>query len=137
MVLAAEGGALKKMLPAFRVGLGGRLGSGRQYVSWIALEDLMRVICFAIENESLAGPINAVAPHSVSNAEFTKVLANALRRPAFCHMPAFLLRFLLGPMADELLLASARVEPTKLLKSGFSFHCAHLDEALHTILRRP
>lgn len=137
MVLAVDGGALQKMLPAFRFGLGGRLGSGEQYISWISLEDLVRAIHFVIENESLTGPVNAVTPYPLTNAEFTRALASVLHRPALCHVPAFLLRFLLGRMADELLLASARVEPTKLLKSGFSFHFAHLDEALNTLLCRP
>jgi uncharacterized protein (TIGR01777 family) len=136
MVLSAEGGALARMLPAFRAGAGGRIGSGKQYISWIALSDLVGVILYALVTDSLAGPVNAVAPGSVTNREFTKVLGRVLGRPTVALLPAFAARLLFGEMADELLLASARVEPAKLVASGYRFRYPELEGAMRHVLRK-
>ncbi|HEX6185106.1 MAG TPA: TIGR01777 family oxidoreductase, partial [Pyrinomonadaceae bacterium] len=121
VVLDAEGGALTKMLTPFKLGVGGRVGSGRQYMSWITLEDLVGVIRRAIEDESLRGPVNAVAPRPVTNAEFTKALGRVLGRPTIFAVPAFAARLAFGEMADALLLAGARVEPARLNDAGHQF----------------
>jgi uncharacterized protein (TIGR01777 family) len=134
MVLSAEGGALARMLPAFRAGAGGRIGSGKQYMSWIALSDLVGVILYALVTDSLAGPVNAVAPGSVTNREFTKVLGRVLGRPTVAFLPAFAARLLFGEMADELLLASTRVEPAKLVASGYRFRYPELEGAMRHAL---
>ena len=134
LVLSSTGGALAKMLPIFRLGLGGPLGSGRQYVSWITLDDVIGAIQHAIAADSLRGPVNAVAPHPVTNREFTRALGRALRRPALLPAPAFALRVILGQMADELLLASTRVLPRRLLDSGFRFRDPGLESALKRVL---
>ncbi|NNG47117.1 MAG: TIGR01777 family protein [Deltaproteobacteria bacterium] len=136
MVLSPEGGALAKMLPAFRAGAGARIGSGEQYISWIALPDLVGVIRHALATDSLRGPVNAVAPHPVTNREFTKSLGHILRRPTVAFLPAFAARFFLGEMADELLLASTRAEPAKLLASGYKFRLPDLEGALRSLLGR-
>jgi uncharacterized protein len=130
LVLAAQGGALAKMLPPFRLGIAGIIGSGRQYMSWIALDDLVAVISYALSNETLRGPVNAVAPNPVTNYEFTKTLGRVLRRPTLFPMPAFAARLAFGEMADGLLLASTRVEPKRLLDSGFRFRFPELEAAL-------
>lgn len=135
VVLAREGGALAKMLPLFRLGFGGRLGGGDQWMSWIALEDAVRAIMAAIENPALRGPVNVVAPAPVRNAEFARALGRALRRPAILPAPAWALRLAFGRMADEMLLASARVRPDALRASGFVFRHSRLEPALHAILR--
>jgi len=136
LVLSASGGVLGKMLPIFRLGLGGPLGGGRQYVSWITLDDVIGAIQHAIATESLRGPVNAVAPHPVTNREFTRALGRAVRRPAFLAAPAFALRLFLGQMADELLLASTRVLPRRLLDSGFEFRDVAVESALRRVLAR-
>ena len=136
MVLSAEGGALAKMLPTFRAGAGGRVGSGRQYMSWIALPDLVDAIRHAIATDSLRGPVNAVSPHPVTNREFTKTLGHVLGRPTVAFLPAFAARLLFGEMADELLLASARVEPAKLLASGYRFRLPEVEGAIRYLLGR-
>jgi hypothetical protein len=130
VVLSSEGGAMSRLLPIFRLGLGGRVGDGRQYWSWITLEDVLGAIEFAIANPTLSGPVNLTAPNPSTNAEFTAALARALRRPAVFPVPAFALRLALGEMADEALLASQRVQPEKLLNAGFRFTHPQLDEAL-------
>lgn len=130
VVLSKNGGALKKMLPLFRLGLGGRIGSGRQWMSWISLDDAVRAILFAVEKPEMTGAVNVVGPEPVTNAELTRVLARQLHRPAVLPAPAFALRLALGPMADEALLASTRAVPEKLEKAGFRFHHARLAEAL-------
>jgi uncharacterized protein (TIGR01777 family) len=135
VVLSREGGALARMLPAFRAGLGGRLGSGRQWMSWIHLEDLVKLILFAVRTPGLRGPVNAVAPHPATNAEFTRALAAALRRPAFWRVPGFLLRALFGEMAS-VLLDSQRVRPEAALAAGFRFRRPELAEALRDLLGR-
>ncbi len=134
VILSPEGGALARMLPPFRLGAGGRLGSGRQYMSWLSLADAVGAVKHALSTGSLSGPVNAVAPHPVTNAEFTKTLGRVLRRPTIFPMPAFAARLAFGEMADELLLASQRVEPAKLLASGYEFQHAELEEALRSLL---
>ena len=134
MVLAAKGGALAKMLTPFRFGLGGRIGSGRQYVSWIALDDLLAVFLHVLAKETLAGPVNATAPNPATNAELARALGSVLHRPAFLRLPAVLARLMFGEMADDLLLASIRAVPKKLLASGFAFQYPDLRSALRRIL---
>jgi len=136
VVLSPAGGALAKILPPFRLGLGGMLGSGRQYMSWIALDDAIGAIQHAIVTDSLQGPINAVAPQAVTNQEFTKTLGKVLGRPTVVPLPAFATRLMFGEMADELLLASARVQPAKLLASGYRFRYPELEGALRHLLAR-
>jgi uncharacterized protein (TIGR01777 family) len=134
IVLAKDGGALAKMIPPFRWGLGGRLGSGKQWMSWITLEDEVEVFYGAIVNAQWRGPVNAASPHPVTNAEFTRVLARVLDRPAIFPAPAFALRLILGEMAEALLLSSQRVSPRKLSELGFSFRQSQLEPALRAIL---
>ena len=136
MVLSRHGGALPRMLLPFKLGAGGRIGSGRQYVSWITLEDVVGAILHALAINSLDGPVNAVAPNPVTNAEFTRALGRALRRPALLPLPAFAARLALGSMADELLLASARAEPARLLDTGYAFAHPHVETALRHVLGR-
>jgi len=137
VVLSPAGGALRLMLPAFRLGLGGRLGSGRQWMPWITLEDLVEIILFAIATKNLRGPVNAVAPEAVTNRQFTKALGRALKRPTPFPVPAAAARLLLGQLADELLLASSRVEPTRLAVVGFGFTHPALEGALRALLSPP
>jgi uncharacterized protein (TIGR01777 family) len=135
IVLSREGGALKQMLLPFRLGLGGRIGDGQQWWSWIHIADLVSAVHHVLQNDSLRGPVNMTAPNPVTNAEFTSALAEVLKRPARLPMPAFALRFLFGELADEGLLASARVVPRKLLGGGFQFQCPDLTSALRDLLR--
>ena len=121
LVLSPKGGALAKMLPVFRLGLGGRLGNGRAYWSWITLDDLLEVIQHALVNETLRGAVNAVSPHPVTNAEFAKTLGGVLRRPAILPVPRFAVELLFGEMGREAMLASFRVKPAKLIETGFKF----------------
>lgn len=130
VVLSARGGALREMLTPFRMGLGGRIGSGRQYISWIARADAVAAIRWILDHSALAGPVNVASPNPVTNAEFAAALGRALHRPALMPTPAFAVRLAFGKMADELLLASARVAPRKLLDSGFQFRYPALPEAL-------
>jgi uncharacterized protein (TIGR01777 family) len=130
VVLGVGQGALKQMLPAFRMGLGGRLGDGMQWMSWVGLADVVAAVQFALEHEDLSGPVNVTAPSAVTNAEFTQVLGRILRRPALLAVPAFALRIMFGAMADEALLASARVLPAKLQAAGFKFSMPEINEAL-------
>lgn len=134
VVLSAEGGALKKMLLPFKLGLGGRVGSGKQYWSWITLQDLVASIRHVIDDNSISGPVNAVAPTPATNLEFTRSLGRVIRRPTLFPMPAFAARLVLGEMADELLLASARVRAGVLEQSGFRWTHPELEEALRTVL---
>jgi uncharacterized protein (TIGR01777 family) len=136
MVLDPTGGALRRMLPPFRLGLGGRLGSGRQWISWITRRDLVATIQFCIERGELRGPVLATAPTPVTNLEFTKTLGAALRRPTCCPVPAFVLRLVFGRMADALLLGSLRAEPQRLLAQGFRFADPELGPALAAMLAR-
>lgn len=130
VVLGPGAGALGKMLPLFRMGLGGRLGSGRQWSSWISLDDTVAAVRFLLEKPAAAGPYNLVAPNPVTNAEFTRALAAAVHRPAIFHAPAFALRLAVGQMADEALLASTRVLPARLQHAGFGFQHPTVAEAL-------
>ena len=136
VVLSRSGGALARMLLPFRLGLGGRLGSGRQFMSWIALDDLISAIRFAIDTPTLSGPVNATAPEAVTNEVFTRTLGRVLGRPTLLPVPAFALRLAVGQMADEALLSSVRVRPRKLEDSGFSFRHPHLEAALRFELGR-
>ncbi len=134
VVLAANGGALDKMLLPFKLGVGGVLGSGDQYMSWVTADDVVGMIHFAIENEKLEGGVNAVAPNPVTNREYTKTLGKVLSRPTIFPVPAFGARLALGEMADALLLSSTRVVPTTLEKEGYTFRFAQLENALRHLL---
>ncbi|MEQ8849335.1 TIGR01777 family oxidoreductase [Botrimarina sp.] len=134
MVLSKRGGALAKMLPVFRKGMGAVLGSGDQVVSWIALPDLIRVLRFVGDVESINGAVNAVAPGAVTNREFTKKLGEKLGKPTFLPAPTFALKMAMGEMAEEVLLSSARVVPRKLSEAGFDFECPTLGVALDRVL---
>jgi uncharacterized protein (TIGR01777 family) len=134
MVLSPRGGALAKVLLPFRLGVGGRVGSGSQWWSWVSLDDAVGAIHHALMTESLAGPLNVVSPAPLTNTDFTRVLAGVLRRPAILPMPAFAARLALGQMADELLLASARVVPRRLAASGYDFVHPALESALRHML---
>jgi uncharacterized protein len=137
IVLAAEGGALAKQLPLFRFGLGGRMGPGTQWLSWIALEDEVGAIVHLLTAD-VEGPVNLAAPEPVTNATFTEVLGRVLRRPTFLAVPAFGPRLLLGrELADELLFSSARMVPEKLRASGYEFALPELESALRSVLDRP
>ncbi len=134
IVMSPKGGALQKMLTPFRFGLGGRLGSGKQWMSWISLPDVAGAIHHALTNESLRGPVNIVSPNPVTNQEFTLSLGRALHRPAVFPVPAFLVRLLFGEMADAALLASTRVEPKRLKATGYRFRHPELEPALRDLL---
>jgi uncharacterized protein (TIGR01777 family) len=137
MVLSPEGGALARMLPLFRAGLGGVIGGGRQYISWVALDDLPGIVLHSMQCGDLSGPVNAVAPRPVTNREFTEALGKALSRPTPLPVPAFALRLAVGgEMADALLLASARVVPKRLLDTGFAFRSPELETTLLRLLGR-
>lgn len=136
MILSPRGGALQKLLLPFRLGLGGRIGDGRQYTSWIAVDDAVGAIHHALCEASVRGPVNAVAPRPVNNADFTRTLARVLRRPAWLPVPAFAARLAFGEMADALLLAGARVMPARLQASGYRFRFADLESALRHLLGR-
>ncbi len=136
LVLGAGGGALPRMLLPFRLGLGGRLGDGHQWWSWIGIDDLVAAILFVLDHATLEGAINATAPRPVTNREFTACLARVLRRPAILPAPACALRLLFGEMADALLLASARVLPRRLQAGGFEFLQPDLEAALRSAIRR-
>jgi hypothetical protein len=130
MILSRRGGALARLVPIFRWGLGGRLGAGRQWCSWLTLADAVGIISHVLVPDGPDGPVNAVAPNAVRNSEFTRILARVLRRPAVCPVPAFALRLALGQMAEALLLASTRVEPRHLLETGYRFNDPELEPAL-------
>lgn len=136
VILSPRDGALSKMLLPFKLGVGGRVGSGKQYWSWISIDDVARAILHAIMTGNLFGPVNAVAPNPVTNLEFTKTLGRVLGRPTIFPMPAFAAKLALGEMAEELLLASARVEPKQLLQSGYDFRQPTLEAALRDLLGR-
>lgn len=134
IVLHPSGGALGKMLPIFRVGLGGKLGNGRQYWSWIALEDAVRAIKYSLANDTISGPVNVVSPNPVTNAEFTKILARVLHRPAWFTVPRLALKVALGEMAEETMFVSFRVKPARLESAEFTFRFAELQPALENML---
>ena len=133
-VLSADGGGLPKMLTPFKLGVGGRVGSGQQYISWITLDDLVRVIRRALEDEHLRGPVNAVAPGAVTNEEFTKTLGHVLGRPTLLPVPAFAARLAFGEVADAVLLASTRAEPARLKEAGYEFANPEIEGALRSVL---
>jgi len=135
IVLSRNGGALKQMLLPFKLGLGGRIGNGRQYWSWIHIADFVSAMHHILRGENIRGPVNMTAPNPVTNAEFTRVLAEALKRPAVLPIPAVLARFAFGELADEGLLASARVVPQKLLLGGSQFQYPYLSGAFLELLR--
>jgi len=130
VVLGAAGGALAQMLPPFKMGVGGRVGSGKQYMSWIALDDVVGAVEHALVTEGLRGPVNAVAPNPARNVEFTKALGRVLSRPTIFPLPAFVVKLAFGRMGEELLLASQRVEPARLAASGYKFRYPELEGAL-------
>lgn len=134
VVLSPDGGALKKMLLPFKLGLGGKIGTGRQWWSWVSLEDVVGALRHVLATESLFGPVNVTAPTPVTNEEFTQALGRALHRPTLLPLPAFAATFALGEMAKALLLASARVTPKKLLDAGYSFRHPTLASALSPML---
>jgi uncharacterized protein len=134
LILDANGGALEKMLMPFRMGIGGKVGGGKQWMSWIALADVVNGLKFLIADTSARGPVNFVAPNPVTNAEFTRTLGRVLSRPTFLPVPAFGVRLAFGEMADALLLASQRVEPSVLKDKGFPFNWPTLEPALRRIL---
>ena len=134
VVLARQGGALAKMLPIFRLGLGGPIASGRQWISWISLPDVVSAILFALDHTDLSGAVNLTAPAPVTNRDYTKALARAVHRPAILPAPAFALRLALGEMADEALLSSARAVPAKLQAASFQFAHPTIDSALAALL---
>jgi uncharacterized protein len=136
VIVSRHGGALPMMLMPFKFGLGGRLGSGQQWMSWIALDDAVEIVCAAISNEGFAGALNVVAPTPVRNSEFTRITASVLDRPAVFAAPAFALRLALGEMADALLLASQRVVPERLKALGYQFRFPEFESALRAVLDR-
>lgn len=136
VILAKQGGALPRMALPFRLGVGGRVGSGRQWMSWVTLDDIVGIIRFALETNLLSGPANAVSPQPVQNAEFTRALGRVIHRPTLFPAPSFALRLALGEMADALLLSSQKVYPTKLQRLGFRFLHPDLEPALAAVLKR-
>jgi uncharacterized protein len=134
VILSGKGGALKKMLLPFRLGLGGKIGSGLQYMSWVAIDDVIGAILHCLNTEAVRGPVNVVAPQSLTNLEFTKSLGRALSRPTIFPMPAPVARLALGQMADELLLSGQRVKPAKLLDTQYAFKYPELAGALAHVL---
>ena len=135
--LSRHGGALAKMLTLFKLGLGGRIGNGRQFMSWIGRGDLIRAVEFCLEHPTLEGPLNLVAPQPVENREFTRALGRALRRPTVFPLPAFVVRLLMGEMGQALLLEGNRVLPTRLLEAGFCFRQPTLEEGVAAALVEP
>jgi uncharacterized protein (TIGR01777 family) len=134
MVLSGKGGTLPTMLPSFKLGIAGVVGSGTQYISWVQLEDLVAMIEFILEHDDIEGPVNLVAPAAVTNREFTKTLGKVLKRPTVMNMPAFVARTVFGQMADELILSSARVLPSVLMKNGYVHRYANLEAAIRASL---
>jgi uncharacterized protein len=137
IILDKDGGALAKMLPPFRMGIGGRVGSGKQWMSWIALDDVVDGLKFALTNEGMNGPVNFVAPNPVTNSEFTKTLGKALSRPTLIPIPAFGVRLAFGEMGEALLLSGQRVNPAVLNNSGYQFKYSQLAGAFAHVLARP
>ncbi len=134
VILSPEGGALPRMLPPFRLGVGGPIGSGRQWMSWIALDDVLGVLLHALATESLAGPANAAAPNPVTNAEFARTLGRVMGRPALFRVPALAIRAVFGAMGQGTILASQRAVPARLLETGYAFRYPALEGALRHVL---
>jgi uncharacterized protein (TIGR01777 family) len=135
IVLGKGGGALGKMLLPFKLGLGGKMGSGDQWMSWIHLDDLIGIILHCINNDGISGPVNGTAPNPVSNKQFTQALAKALHRPAILPVPSLIIKLLMGQMGEELLLSGKRVLPEKMLKAGYVFKFKDIDEALVAVVK--
>jgi len=136
IVLARDGGALPRMVTPFKLGAGGRLGSGKQWMSWATLSEVANIVKFVLASDSLSGAVNAVAPQPVRNSEFTKILAAVLHRPAIFPAPAFALKLALGEMAEGLLLSSQRVQPAHLIAAGYQFQTTELRAALSEVLAK-
>jgi uncharacterized protein (TIGR01777 family) len=136
MVLGHDGGAMARLGPLFRLGLGGKLGSGRQWMSWVSEADAVGAVLFSLEQTSISGAVNVVAPEPVTNAEFTRVLGKTVHRPTFMAAPAFALRLAFGEMADEALLASTRAVPRRLTEAGFGFRHPDLVGAFDAALSK-
>lgn len=136
VVLSMKGGALPQMLPPFKIGLGGKIGNGKQYWPWITLPDIVRVIRFAIKTEALSGPVNVCSPQHTTNKEFTKALGRVLGKPTFFPLPSVAVTLMLGEMGQEALLISERVEPTKLKRLGFEFRHPEIEEALRDVMTK-
>jgi len=134
VVLSSKGGALAKMLPPFKLGIGGKIGTGNQKMSWISLTDIVRIYIRAVEDEGLTGPVNATTPQAVSNAEFTKALGRAVNRPAICPLPAAVVKLIFGEMGRNTILSDLNVVPAKLLRLGFQWKHPDLDNALENEL---
>jgi uncharacterized protein (TIGR01777 family) len=133
-IIAREGGMLAKLLTPFKMGMGGKVGSGKQFISWVGLDDAVRAVMLAIKDESIRGPLNVVAPNPVTNEDFTRALGHVLNRPTALAMPAFAARLAFGEMADEMLLASQKVMPKKLIGAGFEFKHPKLEPTLKDLL---
>ena len=131
MILSPDGGALHKMIPPFKAGVGGVIGTGKQHISWISIRDVVSIIDFIIKNESISGPVNVVSPIQTTNKELTKTLGKVLKRPTLFTVPASAARLIFGQMADEMLLSSSRVTPQKLMQSGYQY----IDQSLESVLR--
>lgn len=137
IVLSADGGALHEMIKPMKMGIGGPLGNGRQWMSWIDIDDLCAAILHLTQTDSVHGPVNLVAPNPVTNRDFTRTLARVIHRPAFIPAPAPALRLMFGEMADAILLSSQRVQPRRLMDSGYRFRYTHLEDSLrHLLLRK-
>ncbi len=134
VVLSSDGGALSKMLLPFKMGVGGKVGSGKQYMSWIVLSDLVKIIDFCLKDSRASGPINAVAPDSVTNYTFTKTLGKVLHRPTIFPLPGFIVRVVFGEMGEELLLRGTRVVPQRLQELEFKYEYPQLEEALNALI---
>src|SRR2546423_14417120 len=134
-ILARDGGMLSKLLTPFKMGMGGKVGSGKQYISWIGLDDAVNAIKLAIDDQSIRGPLNIVSPNPVTNEEFTKTLGHVLNRPTALAVPAFAARLAFGEMADEMLLTSQKVIPKRLLSAGFQFQYPELEAAFRKYIR--
>ncbi len=134
MVLSGDGGALKKMILPFKIGLGGIIGNGKQYISWVTIHDIANAINHIIENQKIEGPVNIVTPNPVTNYDFTKILGKVLHRPTMLPLPALMAKIIFGEMAEELLLSSTKVTPEKLINSGFKFQYPELENAIISCL---
>jgi len=134
IILSPKGGALAKMLPPFKLGLGGKIGNGNQYMSWISMSDVVGAVLHVLKSKELNEPLNIVSQNPVTNFEFTKALGKVLSRPTVFPLPTFAARFALGEMADELLLSSTRVEPSRLKAAGYAFQHNNIEEALRSML---
>ena len=134
IVIGKNGGALSKMLPPFKLGLGGKIGDGEHWMPWIHLDDLVGIILFCMENQKISGAVNGVSPNPVTNIEFTKILGKVLRRPTFFSIPSVVIKMLMGQMGEELLLSGKRIQPVAVLEAGYDFQYPALEAALSDVL---